>query len=271
MSADDTAIPSAAAAPETAVASFGRLMLRPTLLFVAGYVINTSLHELAHALAAYWLGLPSTLFHSYVDVDLTNETPYVQGLVRAAGPIFSLVLGVLCWFAHRALRDWWLELPLFYVAVFGVANFLGNTFSVAFVGDFSNMAAALDLSMNVRYVVAGVGAFLLIGFAFDIGRELREWVPAGVGALKGVAAVVVAPALVGTAAIVLIYQPMAAIAAQARVSEGAFWILAAVGALVGSARRAHGKGVAVRRADWAVAVLAVVALRVMALGIPILP
>jgi hypothetical protein len=181
------------------------------------------------------------------------------------------VIGVLCWFVHRAVRGWWLELPLFYVAVFGVANFLGNTFSVAFVGDFSNMASALDLSTNVRYAVAGVGAFLLIGFAFDIGRELREWVPAGVGALKGVAAVVAAPAVVGTAVIVLIYQPLAANAAEARVAEAAFWIFAALGALVGSARPTRAEGLAARPADWVLTLLAVLALRVLALGIPITP
>lgn len=270
MSADDTTLPPAAI-PAPAAASIGRLMLRPTLLFVAGYVINTSLHELAHALAALWLGLPSTLFHSYVNVDLTDATPYVQGVVRAAGPIFSLVLGVLCWFAHRAVRGWWPELPLFYVAVFGVASFLGNLFSVAFVGDFSNMAAALDLSTNVRYAIAGVGAFLLIGFAFDIGRELREWAPEGTGAFKATAAVVAAPAIVGTAVILLIYQPMAANAMQARAAEGAFWLFAALGALVGSARSARAEGLDVRRADWVFAVVAVIALRVLALGIPLTP
>src|SRR5262245_24509949 len=103
MSADDTALPPAAI-PEPAVGSIGRLLLRPTLRFVAGYLISTSLHELAHALAALWLGLPSTLFHFYVNVDLNSATPYVQSVVRAAGPVFSLVLGVLCWFAHRAVR-----------------------------------------------------------------------------------------------------------------------------------------------------------------------
>jgi hypothetical protein len=270
MSADDTTLPPAAV-PEPAAVSVGRLMLRPTLLFVAGYVINTSLHELAHALAALWLGLPSTLFHSYVDVDLTNATPYVQGVVRAAGPVASLVLGVLCWFAHRAVRGWWPELPQFYDAVFGVASFLGNLFSVALVGDFSNMAAALDLSTNVRYAIAGVGAFLLIGFAFDIGRELREWVPEGFGALKGAGAVVAAPAIVGTAVILVIYQPMAANAMQARAAEGAFWLFAALGALVGSARPARTEGLNVRHADWIFAAAAVAALRVLALGIPFKP
>jgi hypothetical protein len=268
MSADDTML-EPAAVPEPAAASIGRLMLRPTLLFVAGYVINTSLHELAHALAAYGFGLTSTVFHSYVNVDLTDATPYVQSVVRAAGPISSLIVGVLCWFAHRAVRGWWPESPLFYVAVFGVANFLGNLVAVAFVGDFSNMAAALRLSTHVRYVISGVGASFLIGFAFDIGRELREWAPEGVGALKAAAAVVVLPAIVGMAVILLAYQPMATNAMEARAAEGVFWIFAALGALVGSARPARTDVLDVRRVDWLFALVAVLALRVLALGIPL--
>jgi hypothetical protein len=270
MRADDTTL-EPPATPAAATVSIGALMLRPTLLLVAGYVINASVHELAHALAALWLGVPSTLFHSYVNVDLASQTPYVQGVVRAAGPVVSLVLGVLCWFAHRALRGWWAELPLFYVAVFGVASFLANLFSVALVGDFSDMAAALGLSMSVRYAVGGVGAFLLIGFAFDIGRELREWLPASVGVLKGTAAVVVIPALAGTAAILLIYQPIAANAAEARAAEGAFWIFAALGTLVGSARPSRTEGLDARRIDWLYALAAVLVLRIMAIGIPLVP
>src|SRR5262245_11441409 len=118
MAADDTALaPASAPAELPAVATVSGVVLRPVLAFIGAYVLTTSLHELAHAATAYWLGVPSTLFHFYVDVDLTNQTPYVQGLVRASGPVFSLVLGVLCWFLHRAVRGSWLELPLFYLAV----------------------------------------------------------------------------------------------------------------------------------------------------------
>ncbi|HET8699017.1 MAG TPA: hypothetical protein VFO94_16150 [Gammaproteobacteria bacterium] len=270
MSADDTTL-EPPAAPAAAAASFVQLMLRPTLFLVAGYAINTSVHELAHALAALWLGVPSTLFHSYVSVDLASQSPYVQGVVRAAGPVVSLVLGVLCWFAHRGLRGWWAELPLFYVAVFGVARFLASLFSVALTGDFNDMAAALGLSMSVRYAVGGVGAFLLIGFAFDIGRELREWVPPGVGMLKGTAAVVLVPALVGTAAILLVYQPLAVNAAEVRPAESGVWIFAALGALVGSARPSRTEGLDARRIDWLYVLAVVLVLRIMAIGIPLMP
>jgi hypothetical protein len=275
MTADDSTFPTDSTAHEVPTPTAGTvsgLVLRPILLFVAGYVITYSLHELAHALTAYWLAIPSTLFHSYVSVNLTDETLVTQALVRAAGPLFSLVFGVLCWFVHRGVRGSWLELPLFYLAVFGVANFLGNTVAVAFVGDFSNMAAALRLSAEVCYALAAVGLFLLIGFAFDIGRELREWVPAEIGAFKGMLATVAVPAIVGTALVILIYQPMATIALRARVGEAAFWIFVAVGALVGSARPARAERVlAVRPADWAFVLLGVLAVRVLALGIPLDP
>lgn len=275
MTADDSTLPSNTgpgdlAAP--AVATISGIVLRPLLLFVAGYIASNSLHELAHALTAYWLGIPSTLFHFYVSLNLNDETLGSQALVRAAGPVFSLAFGVLCWFVHRGLRGTWFELPLFYLAVFGVANFLGNTVSVAFVGDFSNLAAALNLSTELRYVVSGVGLFLLIGFAFDIGRELREWVPPGMGAFKGMLALVGVPVVLGTAIMVLVYQPMASVAVSARVGETAFWIFVAVGALVGSARPGRDpRGLVVRPADWAFALGALLLLRVLVLGVPFEP
>jgi hypothetical protein len=271
--AEDTAFATASDANELpAAATVSGLVLRPALLFIGAYIFTNNLHELAHAAAAYWLGVPSTLFHFYVDMDLAGQTPYVQALVRAAGPVFSLVLGVLCWFLHRAVRRSWFELPLFYLAVFGVANFLGNISSAAFVGDFSTIAAAFNLSEQVRYAIAGVGLFLLIGFAFDIGRELREWLPAAVGAFRGTLAVAVLPAIAGMAAIVAVYQPMPATSMTARFGEAAFWIFAAVGTLVGSVRPSQeGKGLVVRPGDWAFALLAVLMLRVMALGIPFAP
>jgi hypothetical protein len=275
MTADDSTLTADSTAnelPKPTAATVSGLVLRPILMFVAGYVLTNCLHELAHALTAYWLGIPSTLFHFYLNVNLTDETLGTQALVRAAGPLFSLVFGVLCWLVHRGIRGSWLELPFFYLAVFGVANFLGNTVAVAFVGDFSNMTAALRLSTEVCYAIAGVGLFLLIGFAFDIGRELREWVPAEVGAFKGMLATVAVPAIVGTALVMLIYQPMAMIAVRARVGEAAFWIFVAVGALVGSARPARAQGaLAVRPADWAFVLLGVLAVRVLALGIPLDP
>ncbi len=272
MAADDSTLATTADPRELpAVITVSGLVLRPLLLFIAGYVINSNLHELAHALAAYWLGVQSTLFHFYLDVDLSNETPYVQGLVRAAGPVFSLVFGVLCWFVHRAVRGSWFELPFFYLAVFGVTNFLGNTLSVVLVGDFSNMAAALNLSMMMRYAIGSVGLFLLFGFAFDIGRELREWLPAGVGPLKGTLAVVVLPSILGMLILGAIYQPMPLSSVTARLGEAAFWIFAALGTLVGSARRVHGGGLVVRPADWALVIAAVIMLRVLALGIPFGP
>jgi len=102
-----------------------------------------------------------------------------------------------------------------------------------------------------------------------IGRELREWAPEGVGALKAAAAVVVLPAIVGMAVILLAYQPMATNAMEARAAEGVFWIFAALGALVGSARPARTDVLDVRRVDWLFALVAVLALRVLALGIPL--
>src|SRR5215831_4310686 len=115
-----------------------RVEARAALLFVCGYSINASVHEAAHALAAYKLGIPARLFHIYASVDLSSASIHDQAVVRAAGPIASLLFGALCWLGYRVARGKWAELPLFYLAVFGIAMFLGNVLSTATVGDFSN-------------------------------------------------------------------------------------------------------------------------------------
>ena len=84
-----------------------RVEIRPLLLFVSAYAIDTSVHEAAHALAAYALGIPARLFHIYASVDLSSASIHDQAVVRAAGPITSLLFGALCWLGYRAARGKW--------------------------------------------------------------------------------------------------------------------------------------------------------------------
>jgi len=62
-----------------------RWTLRPTLLFVASFAINASVHEAAHAFAAVALGMPARLFHIYASVDLAAAMDRVSASGRASG------------------------------------------------------------------------------------------------------------------------------------------------------------------------------------------
>jgi hypothetical protein len=249
-----------------------RVELRPLLLFFSAFAINASVHEAAHAIAAYSLGIPAQLFHFYASVDLSTASIYDQAAVRAAGPIASLVFAALCWLACRAARGTWAELPLFYLAVFGIAMFLGNLLSTAFVGDFSNAAIAATLSMPTRIAITALGWALLMAFGVFVGRRLRGLVAPAVAGMRPSLELVVLPAILGTAAIIVIYQPMPLNDALARVSEEVFWLFAALGALPRSPGWSRSdRPLAVRAVDWVLTLSAVALVRVLALGIRLVP
>ena len=249
-----------------------RVEIRPLLLFVSAYAIDTSVHEAAHALAAYALGIPARLFHIYASVDLSSASIHDQAVVRAAGPIASLLFGALCWLGYRAARGKWAELPLFYLAVFGIATFLGNVLSTATVGDFSNAAVAAGLSVATRRVISSVGWALLAAFAALVGQRLRAFA-ASDAIPRSAFDFVVLPAILGTAAVIVLYHPMPTNDSLARASEEAvFWLFAALAAhLFSRSAPRSDHPFDVRTGDWALTAAAVALVRVLALGIPFTP
>lgn len=210
--------------------------LRPIVLFAAVYVIVGILHELTHAVFAYFFRIPFTLIHIAVNLDRARGTLNQRAVIGVAGPLFALVIGLLGWAAYTRARNSRLGLPLLYFVMFGVGTFFGNLMSTAFVGDFSRLALTLQLPMAVRYSVSVLGVLLLCGLSFLIGIELRRWTPVGVSRAKAVMGMVALPAIVGTAIVLLISLPMPISFASARIGESSFWIAAAVGTWVSRKR-----------------------------------
>ena len=246
--------------------------LRPTVLFVAAYAIVGALHEWAHAATAYLLGVPSTLFHFGVDVDRARATLNQQAAIGVAGPLFVFALGLGCWLAYRKVRDSRIELPLLYLAMFGMGTLFGNLISASFVGDFSRAAQLFQLPMPVRYGLSIVGALLLCGLSFLVGTELRKWTPAAAGGVKAMIGVVAVPAILGTAVAVLVYLPLPSGMALARIGESSFWIFAAAGTLLSRKQPAQGaRDFGLGRADLVILLLAVAMVRMVVGGIALMP
>ena len=72
-----------------ALGTFG-IAVRPTLLFVAAFVLNVTPHEAAHAVVAYFLGFSSTLFQMWVNPDAQTASSRQVVAIATAGPVFSL-------------------------------------------------------------------------------------------------------------------------------------------------------------------------------------
>ena len=249
-----------------------RRVTRRLLWFVTAYTVVIIVHEGAHAVTARAFGFETTLYHFWVNFDADSGTPWQRAIVGLAGPLSSLVLGLVSWRAYRAVpARSQAALPLLYLAASGVSNFFGNMMSVAFVGDFSNAANWLNLPMWLRYALGATGAIVTVSVLFATGRELARWSTPGRSRSAAVIEAVVLPALIGTAIIIIINQPNPIPGfAAARAGEAAFWLFAAIGTFT-AVRASTGDGAHVRLqwSDGAVALLVLGVVRILALGIPL--
>lgn len=249
-------------------------VLRAAVWFAAASMLTTILHELAHATTAFALGVRSTLFSYFVDLDLTDlqRTSNLPAIIGVAGPTLCLALGIVSWWVFRRQRGSAAELPLLYLSAFGVATFFGNLMSMSLVGDFSHVAIELGLPMAVRYGGTAIGALAVAGIQFWLGRHLVHCVPANVGRTAGVLGIVALPVLLGTAAVILVNQPMPSAFLGARVGEASFSLFAVIGAW--TTRRDSWDGRGVRGLQWTdgvAAILIVLMVRLMVRGIPLAP
>jgi hypothetical protein len=246
--------------------------IRPTVWFFAAYTINQVFHETTHAATAYFLGLPSTLFNYHVSPDLTHATLNERALIGSAGPLFSLAVGVLCLFAYRRSKGTVAELPLLYCSAFGLCMFFGNIMSAGFVGDFSNAANALSVPVWMRFLATLIGLFSSAAVLFWVGRQLRQWIPAGEDPMIGVIRVIALPVLAGTAAVILVNQPMPELFIGARAGEASFWIFAGLGACMPTRDSLKAGGsVGLRWVDIGITIIVVVLVRLMVPGISLNP
>jgi hypothetical protein len=244
-------------------------ILRPTVWFTAASIVSVLLHEWAHALVAHAVGKSTEIHQYWVNWDWLTATVSQRAIVGAAGPVFSLALGLLCFVLYRKLAQSSAGLPLLFLSTIGIAVFFGNLMSTAFVGDFSNAATVLGLPMGLRYGASAIGAASSAAVLFWQGHELRRWVPSDAGRVYGAIGVTVIPVIIGTVFIILINQPTPPDMgfASARIGEAAFEVFAVAGALM---TRSSGGRIRFLRPSWtdaAVLLLAVFAVRVMAGGV----
>jgi hypothetical protein len=190
---------------------------RPTLLFVAGYALNITPHEAVHALTSYSLGFSSTLFQMWVNPDSARATSRQLATIAAAGPVFSLAVAALMFLM---------------LAMVGVYSFLGPLAGSALGGDFNLAFTFLDVPKAVRYAASAMGFVLLPCFMFFIGRKLVGWARSNFGRVKAVGCTTVAPWLIGTALVLLVYWPLPSFLIGSTLGGSVFWPFAVVGAIL---------------------------------------
>lgn len=246
-------------------------ILRPIVWFATASMATTIFHELVHAIVAYAFGVRSTLHNYLVHLDLTPDqaATNIPAIIGIAGPSACLVLGSVAWVAYRRVHGSAAELPLLFFAVFGIATFFGNLTSASFAGDFSRAAIALNLPMPARYALSLTGAVVTAAVHFVAGRELMRWVPPTTGKFTGMLGIVAAPVFIGMGLVILVNMPTANPAV--RLSESAFWIFAAIGAVARPGSQGRGHADRLGWPDVVALVLVIFIVRVLVPGIPFVP
>jgi hypothetical protein len=248
--------------------TFG-IAIRPTLLFVVAFALNVTPHEAAHAAVAYFLGFSSTLFQMWVNPDAATATSRQLAVIAASGPIFSLGVGVITWLLYKErYKGRPSGLVFLMLAVIGIYCFLGPVAVAALGGDFNTALKFMGASKIIQDALSATGLVLLPLFMFFMGRELSWWAPLSFGRAKTVVCTTVAPWLIGTLFIPLIYWPLPKFLVGSTLISSVFWVFAVLGATFASSRSRPAHPVpSVTRLDLIVMIFALIMVRVLAHGI----
>lgn len=159
------------AAPVTAPETTDRraLLAGSTLAFVLAAMVNDTLHELAHAVAGLAVGLTPTLSPFSVEYE-PQGTSSQQIITAAAGPLFSLVMGLVLMVLARHWGRGLVRLFFLWLPFMGVMNFAGYCFIAPFaqVGDTGQVLKLLGAPGWAYALVAlvGVAGQFWLGYRF---------------------------------------------------------------------------------------------------------
>lgn len=210
-----------------------KIFFKPTLLFFSANALSYPLHEVFHALMAYFLNVNSTLYHFYVDIDHTRTSDNDNILIAVAGPILSLVFGLLFWATYKKSKNPTYKLFMFYAAIAGISIFLGNVFSTAFVGDFHTAAILMRFPFWLQTFVTLTGLILLSIFMYRIGKEVLYLSSINLTTFKVViSSFLLTPWILGTLLLILCFLPLPNYFITGMISSSIFWIIPVVSAVI---------------------------------------
>lgn len=148
--------------PHTTEPDRGRLLTaHSTVALVLAPLLTVTLHECAHAVAGLALGVTPTLYAQRVDFDPQPDGTG-QIITAAAGPLFSLVLGLALYLLCRRTGRGFVRLLLLWAGLVSMQNFAGYLIIAPFaqVGDTGRVLSLLA-APTAAYVVAFVVGVLL--------------------------------------------------------------------------------------------------------------
>jgi len=133
------------------------IVINATILFIIAAILEMTLHECAHFFAAISIHAKAILYHNYVYYDMAGRSLSEEIYCAAAGPVFSLLIGIVAQLClRRNIANPLTRLFILFLAVFGYAGFWGYVGIAPFFsyGDTGFVLRALNCPMWLISVLA---------------------------------------------------------------------------------------------------------------------
>lgn len=161
--------------------AYTNLLIHSILIYVLCFILNTNIHEGAHAIVAKATGLNPVLHHNYVSTSGNESDPLIVKIMTpAAGPLMSLVQAIIFLILLRTSNQKSL-LTLFYLwmSVMGFINiggYLVLTPMVAY-GDTGRVFALLNTPEWLKWIIAVVALLGLMKIIVNFTKDFEKQLP----------------------------------------------------------------------------------------------
>lgn len=138
------------------------------LTFAIAQLIEVFLHEGSHAVAALALGYPPTIGQFVENSAVEGSTSGAHAVIAAAGPVGSLVVGLLFCALYRrpSRRHSFGGMLMMWMAMTGIVSAVGYVVVMPFltIGDTAVVADTFGIPVVARYAIAA-GSMVALYFA----------------------------------------------------------------------------------------------------------
>ena len=160
--------------------NFTNILVNSTLAFVSAFIVTTIFHEFGHYLSYSFFGYEVTLFHNFVQTTHQNPDNNITIISAAAGPVFSLVQGlVFAFFIFKHKSNSSNTLFMLWLSLLGFVNFFGYLLMTPFTttGDTGKIALLLDVNFSLRIVIAVIALFVLLWIISKVAICFNNFIP----------------------------------------------------------------------------------------------
>lgn len=138
------------------------ILLNSALALSSAFIFTIVLHELAHYATALIMGYEAIIFHNRVVYEMLTSPEDELG-IAAAGPVFSLVQGMLAFHLVKRFPPNGFSLWLLWMGIAGILTFMGYLMIAPFipVGDTGKVFSILGVPHMIQLGLAIFAAIAL--------------------------------------------------------------------------------------------------------------